>query len=119
MSKGKSSHGTTNSAFERPQEEEQQQETSAANAKPVPTIETFDAKHMEQAFGYKELQADNAFKSTGTYLKKYYRPSGDCLLNFFFHRFPFFGWIRTYNIKEDLAKDLVGGLTLGVVHIPQ
>jgi hypothetical protein len=112
---GKSSaSGTRNAAFEHESEVD-----AVPPERPVHTIDTFDAKNMEQAFGYRELEGDNAFKSTATYLKKYYRPSGDCLLNFFFHRLPFFDWIRTYNIKEDLAKDLVGGLTLGVVHIPQ
>ena len=31
---------------------------------------------------------------------------------FFLERFPFFKWIREYNVKEDLLKDFVAGLTV-------
>jgi hypothetical protein len=82
-------------------------------------VDTLNEPNLEAAYAYKGLEGDNAFKSAGNYIKKYYKPSGDCLLNFLFNRFPFFNWIRTYNVKEDLAKDLVAGLTIGVVHIPQ
>ena len=83
------------------------------------SISTLNEQNLQETFAYKRVKGDNAFKSTGNYVKKYYRPSGNCLLNYFFHRFPFFDWIRSYNLKEDLVKDLIAGLTIGVVHIPQ
>lgn len=33
--------------------------------------------------------------------------------------FPFLDWLPKYRIKKDLPGDLIGGLTVGIVHIPQ
>jgi MFS superfamily sulfate permease-like transporter len=38
---------------------------------------------------------------------------------YFLDRVPFFKWIRKYNVKENLAKDMIAGLTIGVLQIPQ
>jgi len=33
--------------------------------------------------------------------------------------FPFINWLRSYKVREWLPNDLVSGITVGVVHIPQ
>ena len=33
--------------------------------------------------------------------------------------FPFFNWIKAYQFREWFVGDLVSGLTVGIVHIPQ
>ena len=78
-----------------------------------------NAKELEENFSYTSLRSHNVFRSGFKYMKKYYKPSPKCMKNFFFLRFPFFGWILKYNIKEALLADLIAGLTVGVVHIPQ
>ncbi|KHJ96523.1 sulfate permease [Oesophagostomum dentatum] len=32
---------------------------------------------------------------------------------------PFFKWFPRYNIKENLMNDIIGGLTVGIMHVPQ
>jgi hypothetical protein len=86
---------------------------------PIKSIATLNEQNLEQALGYKKLPSDNILHSTKTYVKKYYKPSGGCLLNYILDRFPFFRWITSYNVKEDFLKDLIAGLTIGVIHIPQ
>jgi MFS superfamily sulfate permease-like transporter len=39
--------------------------------------------------------------------------------NFVQDRIPFIKWIRAYKIKESLVKDIIAGLTIGVIQIPQ
>ena len=39
--------------------------------------------------------------------------------DYFFARVPFFLWIFKYDFKENIVKDLISGITIGVVHIPQ
>ena len=34
------------------------------------------------------------------------------MIDFFFARFPIFYWITKYNVKEDLLKDFITGLTV-------
>ena len=72
----------------------------------------FTAKTMEERFGYKQIKPDDPIRSAANYVAKYYKPSPVCMKNYFFARFPFFDWIRTYNIKENFVKDLIAGLTV-------
>ncbi|KAE9548559.1 hypothetical protein FO519_008232 [Halicephalobus sp. NKZ332] len=43
------------------------------------------------------------------------RRLGYSILSFF----PILGWIKNYDVKEDLIADIVGGITTGVLHVPQ
>jgi hypothetical protein len=82
-------------------------------------LEPLNELKLRERLGYKKLAGDNILESTKTYVRKYYKPSGPCFMNYFLERFPFFKWITLYNVREDLVKDLVAGITIGVVHIPQ
>ncbi|CAH1782636.1 unnamed protein product, partial [Owenia fusiformis] len=42
-----------------------------------------------------------------------------CAKNFFLGLFPFIGIMRTYNLRTDLVADVIAGLTVGIMHIPQ
>jgi hypothetical protein len=83
------------------------------------SLDTLNEKNLEQAFSYKKLRGERVFQGTTNYITKYYKPSGDCLLNYMLDRLPFLRWLASYNLKEDLVKDLIAGLTIGVFHIPQ
>jgi hypothetical protein len=72
----------------------------------------YNANTLEEKFAFKKLRSDNALKSAGNYIRKYYKPSGNCMKDYFFARFPFFNWIRSYDVKQDFIKDLVAGLTV-------
>ena len=32
---------------------------------------------------------------------------------------PILDWLPSYSVKENLLKDIIGGLTVGIMHIPQ
>ena len=72
----------------------------------------FTAKSLEERFHFNKVEPDNPVKSAANYVVKYYKPSRNCMKNYFFARFPFFDWIRSYSIKENLLKDLIAGLTV-------
>lgn len=57
------------------------------------------------------------FKSTKSYLKKHFVPSKTCIKNFAFTKLPILGWITKYDFKHDILKDLIAGLTVGVIQI--
>ena len=40
-------------------------------------------------------------------------------MGFLFMLFPFLNTLRDYTVKEDLVSDLIAGLTVGVMHVPQ
>jgi hypothetical protein len=79
----------------------------------------FTVKSLDELFVPNKTKSDNVIKSTANYVKKYYKPSRNCMKDYFFARFPFFLWIFKYDFKENTVKDLISGITIGVVHIPQ
>jgi hypothetical protein len=76
-------------------------------------------KYLREKYSFTKLESNNALKSTIRYVSKRYRPSGNCLLNYFLDRVPFLKWIFKYEVKNSLLKDVIAGLTIGIVHIPQ
>lgn len=76
------------------------------------TWPVYNENSLEERFVFKKLKSDNAFKSAGNYIRKYYKPSGNCMKDYFLARFPFFNWIRSYDYKQDFIKDFVAGLTV-------
>ena len=55
-----------------------------------------------------------------TYLFSYYHPftSWAAFKYTIFHFIPILDWLPKYNWKQDFVYDLIGGLTVGIVHIP-
>lgn len=46
-------------------------------------------------------------------------PGKNCLKKNLVNRFPAWKWIRNYNLKEWLLPDLLAGITVGIMHIPE
>lgn len=82
-------------------------------------LKKLSEKELEENYSYVSLKSQNVLRSGMKYVRKYYKPSPMCMKNYFYKRLPFFSWILKYNIREDLLKDIIAGLTLGIVHIPQ
>lgn len=80
---------------------------------------TFNEKTISEKYSFQNVESDNILKSISHYLKKSYTPSKKCLIRYFENRLPIVQWIRSYHVKDNLLNDIIGGLTIGVVHIPQ
>lgn len=52
-------------------------------------------------------------------LKEWCTPSRSCCTSSLLSFFPFIGILKNYSVKNDLFGDVVSGLTVGVMHIPQ
>ncbi|RNA14745.1 solute carrier family 26 member 6-like [Brachionus plicatilis] len=46
-------------------------------------------------------------------------PGKNCLKKNLINRFPAWKWIRNYNFKEWFLADLLAGITVGIMHIPE
>lgn len=77
------------------------------------------AKNLRENYSFKKLKSNNALTSSYRHCIKRYRPSGPCLLSYVLRRIPILGWITSYSIKHNLLKDVIAGLTIGIVQIPQ
>jgi hypothetical protein len=78
------------------------------------TVEKLNEQyHLNQDFD------ESPIDGTWNYIKKYYKPTPAFFKRQLFKRIPFLEWIQHYNTKEWIVPDIVSGLTIGIVHIPQ
>ncbi|EJW69872.1 hypothetical protein WUBG_19220 [Wuchereria bancrofti] len=40
-------------------------------------------------------------------------------MNFLKHRLPIVAWLPTYNWHEDLLRDIINGIMISIIYIPQ
>ena len=74
----------------------------------------FTKAHMVGVFvGFSLLEA---LKDLFT---KHIKPGRNCMKKTLFNRIPALRWIKNYRVKEYLLADLLAGLTVGIMHIPQ
>ncbi len=52
-------------------------------------------------------------------IKDKFRCSAQCTKQFLFGVLPFIGIMKDYNIRTDLLSDILAGLTVGIMQIPQ
>ena len=77
---------------------------------------------------YNELQFSKSFKkptkedSIKAKVQGFFanlKCSRSTLLGFILSVLPVLKWLPKYNVKKDLVRDLAGGLTVGIMQIPQ
>ena len=78
-----------------------------------------NANQFEVNFPRSKLKSENVFNSAAHYCAKNYKPSGRCMTTYFKDRFPILKWLLNYNLKENILPDIISGITIGIVHIPQ
>ena len=86
----------------------------ANNTNAIINIPPYTSKALEEKFPHKKVQSENVVRNTGHYIKKYYKPSPNCMKDYFFDRFPFFFWIAHYDFKGSFVKDLASGITVSL-----
>lgn len=84
-----------------------------------PNRQYFNEKTISEKYTFRDVESDNVIRNTKNFIKKNYKPSKLCCRRFFKLRFPLFAWLKVYNIKNNLLKDIIGGLTIGLIEIPQ
>lgn len=77
---------------------------------------------------YNELQFSRNFKKPfkderiGARIRGFFlevKCSRSTLAKFIFAVIPVLRWLPKYNLKKDLVRDMAGGLTVGIMQIPQ
>ena len=86
----------------------------------------FDIKR--RAFSYKSFVNEYAVQSFSTFsllaalslfIRKNLKPGSECMKTTLVKRAPVLKWLRHYSIKENLLSDILSGITVAIVHIPQ
>jgi hypothetical protein len=79
----------------------------------------FSQKELENNYTFNKYKSDNAWIGFKNYVIKYYTPSQGCFKEYITNRLSIIRLFKTYDIRKNLLKDFIGGLTIGVVQIPQ
>ena len=74
---------------------------------------------LVEKYSFKPVKSENIIESIGNYLLKYYKPSKGCMKLYLLDRIPFIKWISSYDFKNDLLRDFIAGVTIGIIQIPQ
>ena len=81
--------------------------------RPVYTQSEFDEGHEAQA------RKNTPLKESIKYKLSKCTCSSQCLKAFLYKLFPFVNILRKYDVKSDLPNDIIAGLTVGIMQIPQ
>lgn len=90
----------------------------------VPKYENYFTRHelnqkeIEKKYAMNYNNTDDVLRGVKHYMKKHYKPSPSCMKNFLFDRIPFLRWIIKYDVKQNLLRDFLAGLTIGIIQIP-
>ena len=60
---------------------------------------------------------DETLDQIKSYFNKNYKPSKKCTLDFLHSKLPIVNWMRKIDFKNDILKDIVAGLTVGIILI--
>ena len=82
--------------------------------RPVYKTQTFRDRYMKTEDDRKSLTGSFVDKVRGSFQCKPEKRK-NCLCNVF----PFFGILRKYKWREDLPNDIIAGLTVGIMQLPQ
>ena len=95
-------------------------DSSKSNGQPKILVErsAFSQKHFDENY---EATAPRSPTFRQVVNKKLTRCvcSGSCVKKFLLGLFPFINILKDYSVKDDLLSDIVSGLTVGIMHIPQ
>jgi len=83
--------------------------------RPVYTQLEFNEKYNFKT----EDRSKNVSQRLCDLLYKQCSPSSTCVKKSLLSVFPFIGIMRQYNLRQDLFSDIISGLTVGIMHIPQ
>ena len=72
----------------------------------------FTLIELEKTFVFKSEKSNSAIADTTNYIKKYIKPSSNCMKSFFLKRFPIVSLILTYDFSNNFLKDFIAGLSV-------
>uniref|UniRef100_A0A8R1HPN8 STAS domain-containing protein n=2 Tax=Caenorhabditis japonica TaxID=281687 RepID=A0A8R1HPN8_CAEJA len=77
---------------------------------------------FDEKFDYNKPHLENEVKKqTRKFIRRFYEPFTSChaFKLFILSLFPILQWLPNYNWKADLTADIIGGITVGVMQVPQ
>ena len=74
---------------------------------------------LKHEYKVTNAKSQNVIQDFFHYAGKRYRPNRTNCSRFLRDLFPLVEWLPKYNLKEYFLRDLIAGVTLGIVLVPQ
>ena len=81
--------------------------------------ETFNYSKFSKAYSNDAFVGISLLMLIKAYFVKNLQPNKHCVKNAIYSRVPALKWLQTYNLKEYLIADILSGIAVAIVHIPQ
>ena len=78
----------------------------------------FDQPQFDIDFSVTGVRHKSAYERLNS-MKSKCQCNAKCAKKTLLKHFPFIGIMKSYNVRTELINDIIGGLTVGVMHIPQ
>uniref|UniRef100_A0A914HZB4 SLC26A/SulP transporter domain-containing protein n=1 Tax=Globodera rostochiensis TaxID=31243 RepID=A0A914HZB4_GLORO len=90
-------------------------------ARPPMNQDEFDLRFAYRGPEQFSDEGDDLCRQTRKMLRHYYRPctSPHAFLHFILRFIPILNWLPAYKWRQCLLADAIGGLTVGIMHVPQ
>uniref|UniRef100_A0A183BN78 STAS domain-containing protein n=1 Tax=Globodera pallida TaxID=36090 RepID=A0A183BN78_GLOPA len=90
-------------------------------ARPPMNQDEFDHRFAYRGPEQFSDEGDDLCRQTRKLLRHYYRPctSPHAFLHFILRFIPILNWLPAYKWRQCLLADAIGGLTVGIMHVPQ
>jgi len=74
---------------------------------------------LKEAYEFDDslIDDDKLIINAKNYLKKHFTPNKKCFLSILLKKVPIINWLPTYNLKQDIVKDIFAGFTVGIIQI--
>ena len=80
---------------------------------------SYTQESLDRTFRKKIPHEESVSEKIGAYCREQCQCSASCLGNKALSYLPFINQLRNYKVKEYLVPDIVSGLSVGIIHIPQ
>jgi len=70
-------------------------------------------------YGINEPQMSSIDRAKGYVKKKFSSLTFECCSNAFLNKIPLIRYLKEYNIRKNLFGDIISGITVAIMHIPQ
>jgi sulfate anion transporter 6 len=80
---------------------------------------TFSYKSFVNQYSVQNFATFSLLATLSLFIKNNLKPGTECMKATMVKRAPALKWLRHYSIKENLLSDILSGITVAIVHIPQ
>jgi len=108
-------------ALRRKQKMAEAEANCAPAERPAVLVErhAYTQAQFQQHYNYTEPKPKTCSQMVAAHFRDNCTPTGDCVGNTLTRYLPILAWMPAYDLRNDLIGDIIAGVTVAIMHIPQ